>query len=293
MLKVSALAIAFFALTMNATAGALLDAVKAGDLAAAETAISQGADVNEKTGFLTPLIAAILAANYEMTTLLLGNGADPNKAAAANIPLFMAAGMNDAAFVQLLLEKGADARLAANGITALHRAAESGCLKCAELLLAAGADVNALTAEGAPPAIHLAKLAGYEEIAVLLLAHGYQPPRLKPISPALRSADATNGMSVFDKACARCHRLSETFLAAPLEGVVGRVKASMADQEYSDALRAAGGNWTYEELNAFIHNPGALIPGTSMSFWGVPDDGERADLILYLRNQSADPQPLP
>ena len=158
---------------------------------------------------------------------------------------------------------------------------------------AAGADVNALTAEGAPPAIHLAKLAGHEDVAALLLAHGYEPPRLKPISPELKSADATDGRSIFDKACARCHRLTETFLAAPLEGVVGRVKASIAHQEYSDALRAAGGNWTYEDLNAFIHNPGAIIPGTSMSFWGVPDDGERADLILYLRNQSADRQPLP
>jgi len=293
MLRLSSLAIAFFAFTMNATAGALLDAVKAGDLSAAENAISQGADVNEKTGFLTPLVAAILAANYEMTALLVDHGADPNKAAGTNIPLFMAAGMTDAAFVQLLLEKGADAGLAANGITALHRAAESGCLKCAELLLAAGADVNALTAEGSPPAIHLAKLAGHEDIVALLLAHGYEPPYLKPISPELRTADGVNGKSIFDKACGKCHRLTETFLAAPLGGVVGRAKASMADQQYSDALGAAGGNWTYEELNAFIQNPGARFPGTSMSFWGIPDHDERADLILYLRNQSPEPQPLP
>jgi cytochrome c len=293
MLRLPTVAILFFALTMNTKAGALLDAVKAGDLSEVDIAISQGADVNEKTGFLTPLIAAILAENYEMADLLVGHGADTNKGAGANIPLFMAAGRSNPNFVQLLLENGADARFAANGSTALHRAAESGCLKCAELLLAAGADVNALTAEGAPPAIHLAKLAGHEEIAALLLTHGYVPPRLKPITPALKSADATNGMSIFDKACAKCHRLTDTLLAAPLEGVVGRAKASMADQEYSDALRAAGGNWTYEDLNAFIANPGAVIPGTSMSFWGVPDDGDRADLILYLRNQSADPHPLP
>lgn len=68
--------------------------------------------------------------------------------------------------------------------------------------------------------------------------------------------------------------------------------ASMADEKYSDALSSAGGNWTYDDLNAFIANPGAAVPGTSMSFWGIPDDGERADLILYLRDQSTDPQPL-
>jgi cytochrome c len=292
-LRLAAVAIASFALTLNALAGALLDAVKAGDLSEAKTAISQGADVNEETGFLTPLVAAILAANYEMVALLLDHGADPNKGARSNIPLFLASGMKDAAFVQLLLAKGADARLKANGITALHRAAETGCLKCAESLVAAGADVNALTAEGTPPAIHLAKLAGHEEIVAFLEAHGSEPPRLKAISPALKSANATNGKSVFDKTCASCHRLDEELLAPPLGSIVGRAKASMADQKYSDALKDAGGNWTYEDLSAFIANPGAAVPGTSMSFWGIPDYGERADLILYLRNQSADPQPLP
>lgn len=292
MLKLSAVVIAAFALTVNATAGALLDAARAGNVSEAETAISQGADVNEKTGFQTPLVAAILAANYEMASLLLDHDADPNKGAGSNIPLFMASGMDDAAFVQLLLKKGADARLVANSMTALHRAAESGCLKCAELLVAAGADVNALTAEGSP-AIHLAKLRAHEGLAAFLMVHGYEPPRLKPISPALKSANATNGKSVFDKTCAKCHQLTETLLAAPLGDVVGRAKASLAGQRYSDALRAAGGNWTYEELNAFVANPGATIPGTHMSFRGVADDGDRADLILYLRNQSADPRPLP
>jgi cytochrome c len=267
--------------------------VKAGDVSKAEATLSQGADVNELTGFLTPLVAAIHAANYEMVAFLLDHGADPNKAARSNVPLFMAVGLNDPAFVQLLLEKGADARFAAYNITALHRAAESGCLKCAELLIAAGADVNALTAEGAPPAIHLAKLAGHEEIAALLIAHGYAPPRLEPISTALKSADVTNGKAVFDRTCGTCHRLTEKFLAPPLEGVVGRGKASMDDQKYSAALKAAGGNWTYEELNAFIANPGALVPGTAMEFAGLPDYGERADLILFLRNQSTNPPSLP
>ena len=126
MLRLPTVAILFFALTMNTKAGALLDAVKAGDLSEVDIAISQGADVNEKTGFLTPLIAAILAENYEMADLLVGHGADTNKGAGANIPLFMAAGRSNPNFVQLLLENGADARFAANGSTALHRAAEAG-----------------------------------------------------------------------------------------------------------------------------------------------------------------------
>jgi len=289
----AAVAIALLALTLNTLAGSLLEVVKAGDLAEAETAISKGADVNEETGFLTPLVAAILAANYEMAALLLDHGADPNKGVRSNIPLFLASGMKDAAFVQLLLEKGADARLTANAMTALHRAAETGCLRCAEALVAAGADVNALTSDGTPPAIHLAKLAAHEEIVAFLKAHGAETPRLKPISPALKSANANSGKSVFDKTCASCHRLDEKLLAPPLGSVVGRTKASMTDQKYSQALRDAGGDWTYEELNTFIANPGAAVPGTSMSFWGIPDYRQRADLILYLRSQSADPLPLP
>jgi cytochrome c len=285
-------AITILALTADARAGALLDAVRAGDLPGAEAAISRGADVNEKTGFQTPLVAAIRAANREMTALLLDKGADPNKGAGSNAPLSMACGMGDTAIVKTLLQKGADPRLATNTITALHRAAESGCLKCAELLVAAGADVNALTSEGTP-AIHLAKLASHEDIATLLLAHGYEPPRLAPIAPALKDADAASGKSIFDKTCAGCHKLTENSHAPALSGIVGRTKASIAGQQYSNALKAAGGIWGYEELNTFIAHPGAALPGTAMSFRGLPNSSERADLILYLRNQSPDPLPLP
>ena len=137
-------------------------------------------------------------------------------------------------------------------------------------------------------------VAGHADIAALLLANGYQPPLLAPISPELKDADAANGKSVFDKTCAACHRLTESYEHnPPLAGVVGRARASIDGQQYSDALKAVGGMWDYEELNAFIANPRAAIPGTAMSFAGLPDSGERADLILYLRNQSADPPPLP
>ena len=293
MLRFCAAAIVILALAADARAGALLDAVKAGDLPGAEAAISQGADVNEKTVLQTPLVAAVRAANHNMIALLLDKGADPNKGAGSNTPLSMACGQSDPIIVQMLLEKGADARASTNTNTALHRAAEAGCLKCAELLVAAGADVNALTSDGIP-AIHLASRAGYADIEALLLAHGYQPPPLTPISPELKDADAANGKSVFDKTCAACHRLTESFIHnPPLGGVVGRARASIDGQQYSDALKTAGGIWNYEELNAFIASPRAAIPGTAMSFEGLPESGERADLILYLRNQSADPLPLP
>lgn len=292
MVRFFAVVLAILSLTLGARAGALLDAVKAGDLAAAEAAVAQGADVNEKTGFLTPLVAAIRAANHDMAALLLAKGADPDKGAGSNTPLLMACGLGDAIFVEMLLAKGADPRLAANSMTALHRAAESGCLPCAELLVAAGADVNALTGEGTP-AIHLAMLAGHTGFAAYLVAHGYAPPNLPSVLPALQAADAARGKAVFDKTCGECHRFNKKFLAPPLGNIVGAAKAKQVDQEFSDVLKAAGGTWTYEELNAFIANPGATFPGTSMSFRGLSDGSERADVILYLRDNTANPPPLP
>ena len=78
-----------------------------------------------------------------------------------------------------------------------------------------------------------------------------------------------------------------------LWGVVGRPKASMADYNYSAALKGKGGQWTVDDLNQFIANPKGMVPGTNMTFSGVPRAGERADIIVYLNMQSDNPVPLP
>jgi cytochrome c len=43
-----------------------------------------------------------------------------------------------------------------------------------------------------------------------------------------------------------------------------------------------GGDWTPEALNAFLENPKGWMPGTKMSFAGLPDVEDRANLIAYL-----------
>jgi cytochrome c len=285
-----AVAIAVLGLTAEARGGALLDAVKAGDLNAAKAAIAGGADVNEKTGLFTPLVAAIRAGKHDVAVLLLDHGADPNKGVGSNTPLSIASDKGDADGVKLLLEKGADARFAVDGLTALHAAAESGCLKCVELLVAAGADVNALTALGTP-ALHLAKLAGHTDIAAFIVANGYEPLRLPPIASALKTADATRGKAIYDRNCVECHRPMEKRMAPSLGGVTVRAKASFAGFDYSEPLKALGGQWSDDELNAFIAHPGAFAPGTAMAFRGLPDEGERADVILYLHSHNDEPQP--
>jgi cytochrome c len=285
MKRFCAAALAVFAITVEVNAGALLDAVKAGDLNAAKAAIAGGADVNEKTGLFTPLVAAIRGAKQDLAVLLLDNGADPNKGVGSNTPLSIASDKGNADAVKLLLEKGADARLSSDGSTALHAAAESGCLKCVELLIVAGADVNALTSQGTP-AIHLAKFAGHEDVAASLLAHGYAPPQLPPIADALKNADAARGKPVLEKNCLGCHQSTGKGEGPTLKGVAGRTKASIEGFKYSEAMKATGGTWTDDELNGFIAHPAAAIPGTAMPFGGVPEAGERADIIAYLHEQS-------
>ena len=70
--------------------------------------------------------------------------------------------------------------------------------------------------------------------------------------------------------------------------------ASDADFAYSEALKGKSGEtWTYENLSAFLTKPKDFAPGTKMSFAGVKKIGARADLIAYLRGQSASPAALP
>ena len=78
-----------------------------------------------------------------------------------------------------------------------------------------------------------------------------------------------------------------------LYGVVGRDRASAAGFNYSAAMKGKGGKWTAEELNHFLANPRGYIPGTSMTFQGLPRGSERADVITFLNTKSDNPAPLP
>ena len=56
---------------------------------------------------------------------------------------------------------------------------------------------------------------------------------------------------------------------------------------------AKGAKWDYAMLDAFIANPKAAVPGTSMGYAGLKDADKRADVIVYLRSLSDNPAPLP
>lgn len=117
----------------------------------------------------------------------------------------------------------------------------------------------------------------------------------QPLPVLLASADPAKGQATAKK-CAACHDLTKggpNKVGPNLYGVVGRPVASHEGFNYSSALKAHGGNWTYEQLFAFIHNPKQDIPGTIMAFAGIASDKERADLLAYLRTLSDSPVAFP
>jgi cytochrome c len=118
----------------------------------------------------------------------------------------------------------------------------------------------------------------------------------EPIAVRLASADATKGENVAKK-CAACHKFNEggpNAVGPNLYGVVDRPKAHHEGFNYSAAMKGvANEKWDYEHLDAFIHNPKKNLPGTAMSFAGIPDAKDRANLIAYLRTLSENPVPLP
>jgi cytochrome c len=117
----------------------------------------------------------------------------------------------------------------------------------------------------------------------------------EPIEQLLAKAEVGRGENSAKK-CAACHTFTKggrPHVGPNLWGVVGRPKASEAGFNYSAALKAKGGNWSIDDLNQFISNPRGYLPGTNMTFAGVPRGSERADVIAYLNTLSDNPAPLP
>ena len=73
--------------------------------------------------------------------------------------------------------------------------------------------------------------------------------------------------------------------APPLWGIVGADKARFEWYGYSKALAEAGGTWTEAELDAYLTDPDAFLPGTSKTLIGIPDAQQRAQVIAYLASQ--------
>jgi len=116
-----------------------------------------------------------------------------------------------------------------------------------------------------------------------------------PIATRLASAKINVGQSE-SHICMTCHNLQKggpNEIGPNLYGVVDRPRASHPGYDYSAAMKAKGGKWTFAELDKFLTNPQGYISGTKMTFGGFKNPQQRADIIAYLRTLSDHPLPLP
>lgn len=110
----------------------------------------------------------------------------------------------------------------------------------------------------------------------------------EPISALLKNASIDKGQKIFKK-CASCHNYekeSASKVGPNLWNIINRPVASANGFAYSKALAELDGKWTYEELSEFLYKPKKYVEGTKMNFAGLKKVEDRADLILFLRNQS-------
>ncbi len=117
----------------------------------------------------------------------------------------------------------------------------------------------------------------------------------KPIEFYLASADPAKGADVFKK-CASCHNDDKggpNGLGPNLWGVVGDAEGKGRGFAWSDALSGKGGTWDWTSLGAWLHSPKAFAPGTKMTFAGLSDPQDRANVIAFLNAHSDAPKPLP
>jgi cytochrome c len=122
-----------------------------------------------------------------------------------------------------------------------------------------------------------------------------QQPAEQPLAQLLASADPKRGEQTA-QVCQACHSFEKgggTKIGPDLWGVVGRMRASVAGFDYSNGMKSKGGTWTLEDLNTFLTSPSSFVPGTKMTFAGIPQGGRRADVLAYLNTLSDNPAPLP
>ena len=116
------------------------------------------------------------------------------------------------------------------------------------------------------------------------------------IEKLLQTASVEKGQAAA-KVCQTCHTFEKNGpnrIGPNLWGIVGDKRGEGRNGfNFSAAMKAKGGTWTFEDLNKFLTNPKAFIPGTAMGFAGIQKDSQRADVIDYLHTLSDNPVPLP
>jgi cytochrome c len=106
--------------------------------------------------------------------------------------------------------------------------------------------------------------------------------------------DAAKGAETFSQ-CKACHSIEAggaNGTGPNIHGMLGKAKAGVAGFGYSDALKAKGGSWTFEDMDSWLKSPRKFVDGTKMTYAGLSDPEKRGNLIAYLNTQGSN-LPLP
>lgn len=140
---------------------------------------------------------------------------------------------------------------------------------------------------------HRPEKMGYEIQGVE--AEGGGAAKGPPLAVLLAAADPAKGEKVFAK-CVSCHTINSggaNGIGPNLHGVVGEdIGKGVGGFAFSSALSGHGGKWTFEDLDHWLTSPRAFASGTKMSFAGLSNPEDRANVIVYLNSQGSN-LPLP
>ena len=106
---------------------------------------------------------------------------------------------------------------------------------------------------------------------------------------AIPTLAAESGELAFNNRCRTCHSVRENDhrLGPSLHNIVGKKAGSSGYPAYSQALVSSGIVWSDETLDKFIASPDSVVSGNNMKpYPGLPDEGERKQIIEYLRSSS-------
>ena len=117
----------------------------------------------------------------------------------------------------------------------------------------------------------------------------------KPIAFYLATADAAAGEQVFKK-CTACHNADQggaNALGPALYGVMGNPVAAHPGFAFTDALKGKGGTWDWDTMSAWLASPKKFAPGTKMTFAGLSNPQDRANVMAFLNSRDSSPLPVP
>ena len=109
-------------------------------------------------------------------------------------------------------------------------------------------------------------------------------------SSAFAAGDPDAGAKVFNK-CKACHQIgpgAKNVVGPELNGLSGRKTGSVEGYNYSDANKNSGITWDEATFLEYISGPQKKIPGTKMTFAGIPDETDRNNLWAYISQFKAD-----